>query len=218
VSVRDPWEQWEDVLGDLDPETDGELYQAAVDRAMTLEIGLAARCHVALDQVLHGTVTALTGTPMRPNASTPQLIDHIEKAITRTPLPGPATNAKAQEALSAARLANEHRNRVLHDQWMAVFDEQGPRLERIRTDLPGDSISPTRETLGTISAVSEALSAAHFRILGIWLFVGLSRGLLPTEVEDQCANALSLISGVQKSETRTSNPATPPSNPEPPPF
>ncbi len=82
MSDRDPWEEWDDVLGGLDPETDTELYQAAVDRAMTLEIGLAARCHVALDQVLHTTVAALTGTSMPPNASTSQLIDHIERAIT----------------------------------------------------------------------------------------------------------------------------------------
>jgi hypothetical protein len=215
VSNRDQWEEWDDVLGGLNPETDTELYEAAVDRAMTLEIGLAARCHVALDQVLHVTVTALTGTSMPAGASTSRLIDRIESAITETPLPGRTTNDEARKALSAARLANKNRNRVLHDQWIAVFDDEGPRLERIRTDIPGNNIpggnmSPTRETLGSISSVSGELSAVYYRILGILLFAKRSYGLSPSEVESDCAGALSLISGVGRPTRRTNNSDAPP--------
>jgi hypothetical protein len=78
VSKRASWEEWDDVLGSLDPETDTELYEVAVDRAMTLEIGLAARCHVAHDQAIHATVTALTGTSMSSGVSTSKLIGRIE--------------------------------------------------------------------------------------------------------------------------------------------
>jgi hypothetical protein len=88
VSKRDPWEEWDDVLGGLEPETDAELYEVAIDREMTLAIGLAARCHVALDQVLHATITALTGTSMPSGASTSSLIRRIEETIEETSLPG----------------------------------------------------------------------------------------------------------------------------------
>lgn len=195
----DPWDEWDDVLGGLDPDTDAHLYEVAIDREMTLEIGLAARCHVGLDQVLHLTAATLTGTTMSPGASTSTLITRIERAITDRPLLGPSTNAKAREALSAARLANQHRNRVLHDQWMAVFDDDGPRLERIKTDVPGQNISPTRETLRSIASVSEELSAVYYRIFGIFFFAKLSEGLSPSEVESECETALSLISGVHES-------------------
>ena len=86
----------------------------------------------------------------------------------------------------------------MHDQWMAVFDDDGPRLERIRTDLPGRNISPTRETLSAIASVSEELSAVYWRIFGIVLFAKLSYGLSPSEAEAECETALSLISGVRK--------------------
>jgi hypothetical protein len=210
MSNLDPWEDWYDEVSSLNPETDTGLYEAAVDRAMTLEIGLAARCHVSLDQVLHATVTTLTGTSMSPGASTSSLIERIEKAIKERPLPGRTTNEEAQEALSAARLANQHRNRVLHDQWIAVFDNDGPRLDRIRTDVPSDNMSPTRETLGAISSVSGELSAVYYRILGILLFAKRSYGLSPSEVESECGRALSLISGVNKSKKRTNESDAPP--------
>jgi hypothetical protein len=195
----DPGEEWDDVLGGLDPETDSHLYQTAIDREMTVEIGLAARCHVSLDQALHLTVFALTGSKMSPGTSTSALIARIEKAITDRPLAGPNTNEKAQEALAAARLANQHRNRVLHDQWMAVFDDDGPRLERVRTDVPVDNITPTPETLDSIKSVSEELSAADWRIFGIFFFAKLSEGLDPSEIETECETALQLITGVHES-------------------
>jgi hypothetical protein len=199
--VVDPWHEWDDVLSEvagLDPDEDRVLYEAAVDRAMTIEIGLAAREHVHLDQVLHLAVTGLTGVSMSPGASTSSLIDRIENAITQKPLPGSSANDKALEALAAARLANQHRNRVLHDQWMAVFDDEGPRLERVRTDrpgIPGHNLSPTRETLRSIKSVSEELWAVWFRIFGMFLYAQLSDGLSPAEVEVECATALSLICG-----------------------
>jgi hypothetical protein len=201
--VVDPWDEWEDVFGGLDPDTDAELFQVAVDRQMTLEIGLAVRCHVRLDQTLHLTATTLTGAAMSPGTSTSKLIGRIERAITAKPLPGPTANEKALEALSAARLANQHRNRVLHDNWMAVFDDDGPRLERIRTDVPGVenvgiNITPTPDTLSSIAAVSSELTAVYYRILGIFLYAQLSNGLTPSEVETECETALSLISGVDR--------------------
>jgi hypothetical protein len=199
VANSDSWEEWDDVLGGLDPDTDVELYQVAIDREMTLEIGLAVRCHVSLDQSLHLTATALTGTTMPPGASTASLIARIEKAITDTPLPGPGTNEKAWEALSAARLANQHRNRVLHDQWMAFFDDDGPRLERTRTDVPSANITPSRENLDSIKSVSEELSAVSWRVFGIFFFAQLSGGLPPSEIETECKTALSLITGVHES-------------------
>jgi hypothetical protein len=197
----DPRHEWDDVFDQvvgLDPDTHGELFQAAVDRAMTLEIGLAAREHVYLDQVLHLTVFGLTGRKMSPGASTSTLITRIEQAITDRPLPGPAATDKAWEALSAARLANQHRNRVLHDQWMAVYDDEGPRLARVRTDRPGvlgHDISSTRETLSSIKSVSEELSTVWFRIFGIFLYAGLSEGVPESEVETECTRPLSLIAG-----------------------
>jgi hypothetical protein len=135
---------------------------------------------------------------MSPGVSTASLIARIEKAITNTPLPGPSANEKAREALKAAGLANQHRNRVLHDQWMAVYDAEGPRLERVRTDIPGVpglDICPTRETLSSIKSVSEELSAVWFRIFGIFLYAQLSEGLPESEVEKDCARPLSLITG-----------------------
>jgi hypothetical protein len=82
--VADPWDEWRDVRDELiglDPRTHGELFTAAVDREMTLQIGLAVREHVSLDQVLHLTVFGLTGVSMPPGASTSSLIDRIENAI-----------------------------------------------------------------------------------------------------------------------------------------
>jgi hypothetical protein len=196
--VRD---EWDEVFGGLDPDTtDPRLFQAAVDREMTLEIGLAARLHVRLDQTLHLTAYALTGTRMPPGAPTVALIARIEKAITDKPLPGDNANNKAREALSAARLANQHRNRVLHDQWMAIYDDDGPRLERIGTAdvISGPNINPTRETLGSIKSVSDELTAVYYRILGIFFLAQLSDGLTPEEVETECETALSLISGVDR--------------------
>jgi hypothetical protein len=188
-----------DQLIGLDPDIHAELFQAAVDRAMTLEIGLAVREHVYLDQVLHLTVFGLTGVSMPPGASTWSLIDRIKKVITAKPLPGPTANAKALEALAAARLANEHRNRVLHDQWMAVYDKEGPRLERVRTDVSSEPRkTPTRETLGAIKSVSDELSAVWFRIFGIFAHAQLSDGVPPEEVEVECQSPLSLISGVDE--------------------
>jgi hypothetical protein len=200
--VVDPWDEWDDVLGGLDPDTtDPKLFQAAVDREMTLQIGLAVRCHVRLDQTLHLTAATLTGTTMPPATPTSRLIARIEDAITKAPLAGPTANEKALEALSAARLANQHRNRVLHDDWMAVFDDDGPRLERIRTDVPGVenvgvNIAPAPDTLSSIAAVSSELTAVYYRIFGIFLFARLSNGLTPSEVETECETALSLICGV----------------------
>jgi hypothetical protein len=197
VSNTDSWREWEDVLGDLDPDTDSHLYEAAIDRAMTLEIGLAARCHVALDQLLHLTLDVISNVSMKPDTRTSTLIDRIEAAIRATPLRGGSnTNEKAHKALAAARLANQHRNRVLHDQWMAVFDDAGPRLERIRTDLPGGilgDIPPVRETLHSISEISRELTSAYYRVLGIVLFAKLSSGLTDSEIEQQCTDALDLM-------------------------
>jgi hypothetical protein len=99
---------------------------------------------------------------------------------------------------------------VLHDEWIAVFDDEGPRLERTRTDIPRDNMSPTRETLSDIRSVSSELSAVYYRILGILLFAKRCCGLSPSEVESECGKALSLISGVDKSTKRPSKPAEPP--------
>jgi hypothetical protein len=218
VDNGDPWEEWDDVLGGLDPEIDAELYEAAVDRAMTLEIGLAARCHVGLDQVLHAALTALTGSTMPPGTPTARLIARIEDTLTSSPLPGSTTNEKARDALSAARLANQHRNRVLHDQWMAVIDDDGPHLEHIRTDVAGDRIQPSRETLSAITSVSAELSAAYYRILGILLFAKLSDGLPTPEVEARCERALRLISGANRPVAPAKETDTPPWDDDEPPF
>jgi hypothetical protein len=116
---------------------------------------------------------------------------------------GATANEKAREALKAARLANKHRNRVLHDQWMAVYDKEGPRLERVRTDVPFEpGMTPTRETLGAIKSVSVELSAVWFRIFGIFAHAQLSDGVPPEEVKVECQRPLSLISGVDDKHER----------------
>ena len=79
---------------------------------------------------------------------------------------------------------------------MAVFDDDGPRLERIRTDVPGVenvgvNITPTPDTLSSITAVSSELAAVYYRVLGIFLFAQLSNGLTPSEVETECETAFS---------------------------
>ena len=165
---------------------------------MTLEIGLAVRCLYPFrsDPPSHchhshwhcGVSRNFYFEAHRP----------YSRAITAKPLPGPTANEKALEALSAARLANQHRNRVLHDNWMAVFDDDGPRLERIRTDVPGVenvgvNITPTPDTLSSIyGSVKRAGGRVLPRILGIFLFAQLSNGLTPSEVETECETALSL--------------------------
>jgi hypothetical protein len=139
---------------------------------------------------------------MSSRASTSDLIDRIKETITERPLRGCIANGKALEALEAARLANQRRNRVIHDQWIAIFDDDGPRLEHIRTNRPTDNISPTRETLDAISSVSRELTAAYYRIFGILLFAKQSDGLTPSEVENECGTALSLMSGLNKIKER----------------
>lgn len=188
------WEDWDDVIGSLDPETDSHLYEAAIDQAMTLEIGLAARCHVNLDRVLYATVVALCGASVPTSASTASLLARVKKSLNETPLRGPGANNAAHEALEFARHANRRRNRVLHDQWIAIFDEDGPSLERTDTGTIGN-ISPTRETLSSISNVSEELTSAYYRILGILLYAKISCGLTDEEIAAECKTAFDLIRG-----------------------
>jgi hypothetical protein len=187
------WDDWSDVLDSLDPETDADLYEVAIDREMTLEIGLVARCHVRLDQALHATVGRLTGQIPNPKASTTSLIDRIEKNIPKVSLPD-STLALIMTALSDARDANERRNRVMHDQWMAVFDDEGPRLHRIqRESLTG--IDASTETRNALSSTSDDLMSAYYRVLGILILLGLSKGASDVESDTDCQKAVALIAG-----------------------
>lgn len=186
-------ESWDDLLDRLDPETQSDHFETAIDREMTLEIGFAVRCHVRLDRVLHLTVAVLSEQDARANTSTSELISRIERAIQMHPLISMEVAAIAQEALGFARSTNRRRNRVLHDDWVARYDELGPRLQRWSTNDIARDIPASSETLEAILSVSIDLTTAYYRLFGLYLFVRIAKGLTPSEIEIQCANAVELM-------------------------
>lgn len=195
-------DEWEEIFGSIDPETQSDLFEVALDRQMTLEIGLVVRCHVRLDRCLHATLATLTNTNAAPNTPTSTLIDKIKKSLDAKPLATSAATDAAKMALEFARAANQQRNRVLHDNWVAIYNgREGPRLERsssaILEDLPA-----TPETLRSIESASRALVTSYYRTAGILYYSRVSAGLSAHEIEIECVRALDLMLGDFSGERR----------------
>lgn len=171
----------------------------ADEDALALQIGRVARAHVVLDNALRSLFRTLAlpspamyladGIP-----STNRLVADCRTMLSKTSIDGHLLHA-GLAALSAAKVVNEERNRVVHDMWLPELrldSDAAPRWEVLRLQkLHSESaLDPVSRDLDSVKSVLTALKRVALRIFGldsaIWMTLphltdeaGDSSGVMP---------------------------------------
>lgn len=194
----DFWPDFFDQYGHMEP----QLIVAALDREMTLEMGVAARLHAKMDSVLFAAHRTLSrGAALEATTSTAQLIREVRLMLQSGSLPAEALSC-ATAALKAAKDANRQRNRLLHDLWEVVLDDDHESIEdtvgRLRLDRVASfsvgHAEPRRTEMAALHECTSALSGVYYRLLGIVLLVRVLRSGGGTE-DEHYEDLLRLING-----------------------
>jgi hypothetical protein len=144
--------------------------------ALALRIGQAARAHVDLDIALRSLFrTLVLPSPAVYLAdgitSTNRLVADCRTLLSKTSIRSDLMNA-GLGALSAAKVVNEERNRVVHDMWLPEIrlnSDAAPRWEVLQPQkFHSDSSSePVSRGLDSVESVLTALKRVALRISGL---------------------------------------------------
>jgi hypothetical protein len=149
----------------------------ADEEALTLRIGRVARAHVDLDIALR----SLFGTLVFPSpafyladgiTSTNRLVADCRVMLSKTDIGADLLDA-GLDALSAAKVVNEERNRVVHDMWLPEIrlnSETPPRWEVLRPQRfhnASSSVAVVSRDLGSVESVLTTLKRVTHRISGL---------------------------------------------------
>jgi len=158
--------------------------QLGSEDELCLEIGRVARGHVQLD----GAVRAVFATLAAPgpavflgntNDSTARVVADCQTMLKHADVPDYVRTAGAS-ALGVTVAANNARNRVVHDMWMADPDQpaelpkgaptQWLRIARQKGGMPGYQGGPTAVDIEYVRAVVQDISDVALRLLALtWL-------------------------------------------------
>lgn len=144
--------------------------------ALTLQIGRVARAHVELDTALRGLFQALVyPSPAvylaEEITSTSRLVSDCRTMLKRVPTESRLMDA-GLGALTAAKVVNEERNRVVHDVWWPMLrfgPDEPPRWEVLRTQKfhSDPSSQAALRGLDSVQSVLTALRRVTLRITGL---------------------------------------------------
>lgn len=170
--------------------------------ALALLIGRVARAHVSLDIALRGLFRTLVVPSVAIYladgiTSTSRLVADCRILLSKTTA-GSDVLSVGFGALSAAKVVNEERNRVVHDMWLPELrmnSDEAPRWEVLRAQtFHSDAWSePVSRDLGSVESVLSGLERAALRIAGVDQALWITLPHLADEIGDSsAANSLGM--------------------------